>query len=224
MGPRPPRWRSSLTEDSRHRGRHASFEADRASADRPVVGLDHVLPVELVLAGQPRVAAGAPGDRADDLAAGSDRLAAQLAEDLVAALVGPDRLAHAAGLAVGKPDDVALETDAQSPLAREQERAGQSQDRRPVITLELERAPGARRRPRALERARLARRQRGPGLDRRSGARGGAEHEQRRAEPRQRHRSRGTSRRKPWSAMAHVNGARPPYVFGAFFDASYASR
>jgi len=32
------------------------------------------------------------------------------------------------------------------------------------------------------------------------------------------------SRQEPWSAMAHVNSAGPRYVFGAFFEASYASR
>src|SRR5215510_6161790 len=150
----------SRTGSPGRRRSHASLEADRAPAHRPVVGLDHVLPVELVLARQPRVAPGASGDRADDPGTGSDRLAAQLAEDLVAVLVGPHGLARPAGLVVGEPDDVSLEADAQVALAGQQHRAAEIDDRRLVTTLELERAPRSRRRPRAFERARLARSQR----------------------------------------------------------------
>src|SRR5215831_11286459 len=162
MGPRPPRGRSSRTGSSGRRRSHAPLEADRAPAHRPVIGLDHVLPVELVLARQPREAPGASGDRADDPGSGSDRLAAQLAEDLVTVVVGPHGLARAAGLAVGEPDDVTVEADTQPALAREQELAGQIEDRRPMIELELEGAPRARRGPRAFERPRLARSQRSP--------------------------------------------------------------
>src|SRR5215470_1178022 len=166
MGLRPATWRCSLARGSRRRGGHAPLEADRAAAHAAVVGVDHVLPVELVLARQPGVASRAAGDRADDLAAGADRLAAQLAEDLVTALVGPHGLAGAAGLVVGKPDGIPLKADAQAALAGQQQRAGEIDDRGLMTILERERAPRARRRPRALERPRLAGYERSPGLGR----------------------------------------------------------
>src|SRR5215470_2530214 len=167
MGLRPATWRCSLARGSRRRGGHAPLEADRAAAHAAVVGVDHVLPVELVLARQPGVASRAPGDRADDLAAGPDRLAAQLTEDLVTTLVGPHGLAGAASLVVGEPDRIPLKADAQAALAVQEQRAGEIDDRRLVTMLERERAPRTGRRPRAFERPRLAGSERCRGLGRR---------------------------------------------------------
>ena len=117
---------------------HASLEADRAAADRPVVTLDHVLPPELVLPLQPLPASRSSGDRARDVAAGSEGLAAKLAEDLVTALIGPHALARPAGQAVGEPDGLTLEPDAEASLAGEQERSGQAEDGCLVAALQLE--------------------------------------------------------------------------------------
>src|SRR5881628_4208007 len=128
---------------SRARPGHASPEADRAPADRTLVGLDHVLPSKLVLAGHSGVAPRSPRDRAGDVAAGPDGLTANLAEDLVAALVRPHALARAAGQAVGEPDGLALKADAERPLASQQQRSGQAEDRRLVTAIQLERASGA---------------------------------------------------------------------------------
>src|SRR5437867_4881330 len=165
-------WSPMRSRTGRSRGGqgHASLEADRAPADRALVGLDHVLPSKLVLAGHSGVAPRSPRDRAGDVAAGSDGLTANLAENLVAALVRPHALARAAGQAVGEPDGLALKANAEPPLASQQQRSGQAEDRRLVAAIQLERASGARRGPCSLERARLT------GAGRPGGTTAGPEH------------------------------------------------
>ena len=92
------------------------LEARGSPAHGAVLGRQHVLPLEFVLARGPGVAPGPAEERAGDAVAGSDPLALQLAEHLVATLVGPDRAADHSALAVREPDELGPEADSQRVL------------------------------------------------------------------------------------------------------------
>ena len=96
---------------------------------------------------QARVAARTAGDRADEALARLQRLAAQSAEDAIAALVGPHGAAHAHSLAVVKADRLGVEAPAQSLAAREGDRAGDRDDGGQDVTLDGDGVPLARGRP-----------------------------------------------------------------------------
>src|SRR5215475_10149538 len=76
-----------------------ALEVDDPPAHRAVFGIDHVLPLETIVAGHTGVTACPANERADNMVTASDRLALQLAVNHVAALVGPDTAALHAGAA-----------------------------------------------------------------------------------------------------------------------------
>ena len=80
---------------SRRRLPQPAAQVDRRPWHDIVDVLGDVLPRQRVVAGHAGIPSGAAGDRADDAAAGGDRLASQLAEDAIPARVGPHGAADA---------------------------------------------------------------------------------------------------------------------------------
>src|SRR5262245_19372331 len=74
-----------------------ALTVDDAPAHRASFGIDHVLPLERVVAGHASVTTCPANERAHDTVTASDRLAPQLAVNHVAALVSPDAAALHAG-------------------------------------------------------------------------------------------------------------------------------
>ena len=90
---------------------HPPLEARSSPADRSVLGREYVLPLELVLARGPRIAPRPAEERAGDAVAGSDPLALEIAENLVATFIGPHGAANHPTLGVGEPDELAPEAN-----------------------------------------------------------------------------------------------------------------
>src|SRR5262245_63593275 len=67
-----------------------ALEVDDPPAHRAVFSIDHVLPLESVVAGHASVTACPAKERADDMVTAADCLAPQLTVHHVAALVGPN--------------------------------------------------------------------------------------------------------------------------------------
>src|SRR5262249_55438486 len=103
------------------------------TANRTVFGIDHVLPLETVVASHASVTARSANEPAHDMVTASDRLPLQLAVDHVAALVGPDAAALHARAAIGEPVCVPKEPDRWALWAGEQHCPCRVEDCRSVV-------------------------------------------------------------------------------------------
>src|SRR5438477_8152550 len=106
----PFRWRCRgcgriLTEP------RAAFEIDDPTAHRAVFGINHILPLEAVLAGDAHPPPRSADERADDVIPAADPLTFQFAVDHVALFVGPDASALHAVARIGEADRAGLESD-----------------------------------------------------------------------------------------------------------------
>src|SRR4029077_20830191 len=89
----------------------AALEVYDPAAHRTIFCIDHVLPLESVVAGHAGVTACPADERAHDMVTSADELASQLAVNHVAALVGPDAASLHACAAVGETDRLRPEPD-----------------------------------------------------------------------------------------------------------------
>src|SRR5215510_3960062 len=110
-----------------------ALEIDDPPAHRTVFRIDHVLPLESVVAGYPSVTARAADERSNDTVTGSDRLALQLAVNHFAALIGPDAASLHARAAFGEADRLGSEADRRPLRSGEQYCSCQFEDSRAII-------------------------------------------------------------------------------------------
>src|SRR5690242_16340202 len=116
-----------------------ALEVDDSPADRAIFRIDHVLPLETVVAGNANVTPGPTNEGADNAVATAHRFALQLAVDLIPPFVGPDAATLHAGTAIRETDRLGSETDRRPARACEQHRPGQFEDRRAIIRAETQR-------------------------------------------------------------------------------------
>src|SRR5207244_12029630 len=128
-----------------------AFDVHDPAAHRTLFCIDHVLPLETIVAGHATVTTCPANECAYDVVTTSDRLTLQLAVNHVAALVGPDASALHTCTAVGEPDRLRSEPDRRPLCAGEQHGSCEFEDGCAVIGAETERPARACCSPRALK-------------------------------------------------------------------------